>query len=259
MGIYSPQGRVAATGYTLGPGSLLPTDGPSAVYVPASAADWTTLGITAPNYQWNCQDTIGTLVAAIGAYDLPTLAGTRLYQQTVTGWTRKFFGWDTRSDTYAVTTDAATTPGASESFAVLAYVGFTVPAGVAQSNIVAAGGDNTSFSMLVSASKRQVQTSLNGAFSTVTGVEYGDDVTVIRPVLFGRNVTAGTATTFTNLETYTTAYAAAALSSATKGWISFNARATTVRGGLLAMWRGAVAEAVLAKATLTTLRWSVPY
>lgn len=237
-------------------------DGPGGVYVPETSDDWTLLGMPAPSYQWGCQDASGSLTPAIGAVSLSTLVGAgRLYQQTVTGWTRKFVGWDNRFDSYFVSTDAATTPGASESFAMLAYVGFTVPDSAARTCLVAAGGDGTSFGIVYSASKRQAQIGLNTVHtSPVSGVDYGSDVNVIRPVLFGRNCTSSTAVGFTNLEQLTTTYASAAVSSATKGWISlFNSRASTIRGGLLCMWRGADAETILQRSTLIKLRWTLPY
>lgn len=75
---------------------LNPTDGPAAdvdatsgKYIPSSAAQFTALGITAPQALWLPGNTTsGDIPDEIGALDL-VAANTPLYQQSVTGWATK--------------------------------------------------------------------------------------------------------------------------------------------------------------------------
>lgn len=71
-------------------------DSTSGWYVPNSASEWTELlagtGLSNPSNLWLCQEASGNLADSIGAV---TLVGeqTPLYQQTVSGWTRKAVGF----------------------------------------------------------------------------------------------------------------------------------------------------------------------
>lgn len=67
------------------------TDGPRNWQIPTSSADLVALGETAIENIWLCQDASGNLVRAVGTIDL-TASGTPVYQQSVTGWTRKAIG-----------------------------------------------------------------------------------------------------------------------------------------------------------------------
>jgi hypothetical protein len=92
------------TGLAIGIGAdTLPTsdplatvtrDGTSGIYVPANAAEWSTLiaakslSISAPNSLWLSQEASGNLSDSIGSLAM-TAGSTPSYQQAVTGWSRK--------------------------------------------------------------------------------------------------------------------------------------------------------------------------
>lgn len=84
----------------LGPASLVgegidtsasigvPKDGPGNVYLPGSAANFTSLGLVVPDSLWLCQEASGNLADSIGAVPL-TANAAPAYQQAVTGWAAK--------------------------------------------------------------------------------------------------------------------------------------------------------------------------
>lgn len=78
------------------------TDGPGGVFVPISSANFTELGLAAPNHLFLCQETSGNLQAVIGGdvSGLAPVGSGHLYNQSVSGWTRKFVGLPDASDVY---------------------------------------------------------------------------------------------------------------------------------------------------------------
>lgn len=71
-----------------GPPPVAPFDGPNSWYVPATAGDWTALGITAPGSYWGFQEAAGSIVdLGAGGLDLAAV-GTVGYQAAVAGWSR---------------------------------------------------------------------------------------------------------------------------------------------------------------------------
>ncbi len=75
------------------------TDATSGKAVPESSAEWSnfiaanSLTLATPNYLHLCQEASGNLADSIGSLTL-TAQNTPLYQQSVTGWTRKGIGGD---------------------------------------------------------------------------------------------------------------------------------------------------------------------
>jgi PKD repeat protein len=97
-------------------------DGPSNWYVPQTAAQFTALGLAAPDWLYLCQEASGDLAPTIGAISLVAAGTGHLYQQSVTGWTRKFVGLDGATSGQAWrTTNAALDVGTNESFAMVVY------------------------------------------------------------------------------------------------------------------------------------------
>lgn len=74
-------------------------DATSGIAVPASATEWSAfiaakgLSISVPSSLWLMQESSGNLSDSIGSLTL-TANGTPLYQQSVTGWTRKGVGFN---------------------------------------------------------------------------------------------------------------------------------------------------------------------
>jgi uncharacterized repeat protein (TIGR01451 family) len=70
--------------------NLVSKDGTSGIYTPATAAEWTNLGLTAPDLLWLMQEASGTLAETITGTVSLASSGTGLsYQNAVTGWSRK--------------------------------------------------------------------------------------------------------------------------------------------------------------------------
>jgi hypothetical protein len=239
--------------------ALAPTDGPAAVYRPESADHWTALGLPAPSFQWNCQEASGNLATAIGSATLTANGAGHLYQQSVTGWTAKFVGLDGSAHRF-ITTNAALDLDASESYAWLYYAAATAATG---SNRYLATQADAAFGLrLIDAAHGSVPGTPYAACGTTVaaGAANHSNIAVVRPYLIGRNCTASAARCFTNLEqvnpTYT-ANASAATSAKALGEGSSSSLAS--RFTMVAAWFGADAETILAKTTLTTLGWSLPY
>jgi len=80
--------------------TLWTVDATSLKAAPADATEWTalvsdaSLVVGAPEHLWLFQDASGNLAAAVGGKTL-TMTGTPLYQQSETGWARKFIGSNT--------------------------------------------------------------------------------------------------------------------------------------------------------------------
>lgn len=69
------------------------TDATSGKYVPSTAGQFTALGLAVPSHLWLLQEASGNAADTIGSCTL-TPANSPLYQQTVTGWTRKGIGFN---------------------------------------------------------------------------------------------------------------------------------------------------------------------
>lgn len=230
----------------------VPTDGPGRVYLPANAQDWVDLGLVAPAYQWNLQDTSGGPVAAIGAKNLTTANSGHLYDQAVAGWTAKFLGFADGADGSFYSTDAVFDIATDESVCWLAYLGF----------VTATLGRT----VLVPGNAIQIECGTAG-LNTVRG-RFGGGATegtaaytsqnTVRPFLLGRNCSTLAARLFTSLEQINPVYSGIT-STGDHGFGGLGGFAPTMRVCRLAMWRGADAETILAKTTLQTLRWSLPY
>lgn len=101
---------VALCGDDAGPSDAAPPsaylDPTSGIYVPQSPAEWASLGNPAPDHIWLVQEASGTLTDSVGAAHLGGV-GTRLYQQTVPGWTTKAIGTTYTTTGYWYSTDAS--------------------------------------------------------------------------------------------------------------------------------------------------------
>lgn len=103
-------GKVSVFSKTVTP--TITTDGPNSVYMPASVADWTAVGITAPQHSWRFGMAAGDATDSIGAMTL-TANAIAEYLKAVVGWTRTGARFDsTVSQRFRTTTgpDSAVTP-----------------------------------------------------------------------------------------------------------------------------------------------------
>jgi hypothetical protein len=235
------------------PPETVGTDGPGAVYVPETAADWALLGLPAPLAQWNCQETSGNLAAAIGTPVL-TANGTPLYAQAVAGWTRTFVGTtDATASQRFHTTDAALDVAAGQSVAMLVYMSVGLAASTRRLFVV--GGDGNG--CRIAATTGFLLSTHNT--TNATGASNLKD-SLVRPYIWYRNATTDVSGTMSTLEHLLGTHSELALTGVARGLgpASTNT-AATARYGLAAYWVGANAETIAAKATLTTLGWTVAW
>lgn len=107
-------------------GVVLTRDATSNKVVPASASEWASIrslaGVTAGacTHIWQMQEASGNLADSIGSNTL-TAFSTPLYQQTITGWTRKAIRLDGTGDAF-FSADAGIGNTATTSHLVFAYI-----------------------------------------------------------------------------------------------------------------------------------------
>jgi hypothetical protein len=248
-----------------------PTDGPvdplasvaqdatSGIYCPANAAQWSALlgvaGIAsgAPASAWLCQEASGNLADSIGAAPLAAVGLSHLYQQTVTGWSRKAMGLNNLNHRFERAGFANT---ATTSVLLLAYVqNLSTPA--ASSGIAGMGTSTTQYgavliagSTTVRARSTNLQDSAANAFGTNT----------VRPVAMLVDVTGSRTRFYTDAFKLSPAYAACAGQLLTLG---APGGGTAISGRYLyaAAFTGAAAELSDAqvKTLLQTLGWTIPW
>jgi hypothetical protein len=235
------------------------SDGPANVYVPLLAADWAQLALPAPGYQWNCQDASGDLVAATGSINLvKSGTGPQVYQQSITGWTRKFVGLNSEASSKGwFTTDTSFTPALSQSFAMLAYV--ATSASISDEYFLVMGGSGNGMKTTSGAGPTFAYSHYLAGSADTSVYTLNNSPTTVRPVMFGRNCATSTKALFTDGFTLGGTFSAAKLASDTKGIFTHSGNGVYARYGLIAVWMGADAEAVLKKSTLTALGWSLSY
>jgi hypothetical protein len=223
-------------------------DGPSNVYVPTSTGDWAQLGLPAPSHQWNCQESSGNLSDAIGSLTL-TAANTPLYQQAVTGWTRKFVGTvDTTASQRFATTDASIDLASGVSVAWLFYASIlATPAATRQ--LVQIAGNTHRIEITNTGVVRAVH---NSVLASMAG-SYAD--AIVRPWIWFRNNGNSTAGLITNLENKSNTFADGSTAAANKSLGTSGATVPGARFGLAAYWSGTDAQTIAQSSTLTTLGW----
>lgn len=231
----------------------VPTDGPDKVFLPGTAANWTSLGLPAPSNQWNCQEASGNLIGALGGVDLAAANTGHLFQQSVTGWTAKavgFAGSDTGSWSSA---NAAFAVAEDQSFAMLAYASLNNGGLLALTFLNPRSGSYTIETQL---SDTNILPRFAG--TGISGTINYNNLAVVHPFLIGRNCTTDVARCFTDNEQVNGTFNNAAITSGF-GIGGLGGLAVQSRFVHIAWWKGADAETVLAKSTLTTLRWSLSY
>lgn len=228
-------------------------DGPSsAIYVPQSSADFTALSVTVPDSLWLCQEASGNLSDSIGAVTL-TANGSPLYQQTVTGWTRKGLGFNETANQRFSVGAGTYNPGTSSSAVLFYYRHSLSTTGVRYAWTLGSASGNSLYARINAAGTAAIN-----CIGNVTSGTYNYQEDVVHPFLFVYNRTAGRVRIYTDQEQINGTYGSGVLD-ATKGLGAGSG--TSVDGEILwaCQWYGAGAEAVDAKTTLSALGWTLAY
>lgn len=235
-------------------GPDVPTDGPSsAIYVPQNSQDFTDLGLPVPDFLWLCQEASGNLDPAIGNATVTMNANaTPLYQQSVTGWTRKFVGTaDGTAGQRFGSTSALLNVSAGQSVAFLAYASVASAGTRRFLARPAANGVRVTSAGLIN--------SMHNSVSAAGAVDH-NSLTTVHPWLWYRNATTNASGTMTDLEHVVGTHDESAISAVL---LCLGADSTNLppdgRYGWAAYWIGANAETIAAKATLQTLGWAVAW
>jgi len=240
-------GTVATGGVT--------TDGPASVFVPLSAADWVTLGLPAPLVQWGCQDASGALAVAFGASAPLAAVGTgHLYQQSISGWTRKFVGLVVDSTNQAFHyAGSALDIAASESFAWLVYA--AVQDGSTTRPIIRFSTNAVAMNLR---SDGRLSVVWSGGNNDTTGPDHAG-ITTVRPYLFYRRSGPNQVGAYTSIRDFTGFYSSTANAGGSKGLGTESGSGLELRCCLAAFWRGTDANTIAAtnRSTLATLGWTV--
>lgn len=169
--------------------------------VPATAAQWSafrtanSLSIATPDYLHLCQEAAGNLADSIGALTLTAL-NAPLYQQAVTGWTRKGVTGSQASQQRFM---SATGPNPSTtSIARFAYVQFNTLDGTPRQIMGNGASDDVSVSCYLSGGTTNRMRYREGA--NITDTSAGNHYTGVHPILLLSDVTGSRARLYTDLE-----------------------------------------------------------
>lgn len=257
----------SAIGETLGPrvglvrGSaaavVADRDATSNIYVPSTSAQWTALGLTAPNSLWLCQEASGNLADSIGALTL-TATTTPTYQQTATGWTRVGVGLDDNTADRFVAGAAVGPDPTTTSTLWLYYTVLRVEATTARiiGGATRSSSSTTNARLVLSPSAGTNRLSVNCNGVSATGS--ADHAVGTHAFAFRYDRTNSAVVGYSELEKITGTYAAGVVDG-DKG-IGGNTSADAVFV-YAAMWSGAAAEKSDAqiKSMLQTLGWTIAW
>jgi hypothetical protein len=230
--------RAAHYGSAPASGVAWSLDATSGQAVPADATEWAafiaanSLTIAAPTNLYLCQEASGNLADSIGALTLAA-ANTPLYQQAVTGWTRKGVGFNGGTAQHFANTGypAANT---SSRFILMYWSGLTA-APLAGGTMLTHGTNITAIGV-----SQNITTGRARYRNGATIVDTTAAVTAT-PIAFLHNIDTSAARLYTNAQKLSPAYAAAA---GTNLYIGAQSGASILTGTLyyLAIWSGAAAE-----------------
>lgn len=216
--------------------AAVPQDGPNSWYVPASAADFTARGVTAPTSLWLCQQASGNLSDSIGANTL-TAAGTVLYQQALpASWTRKGVGMATGTGRrFAMASGVGPNPGTT-SMLWLWYVQLTAAPAAARSVVVTSdNANNMEARVTTTPAYRCTCATVDGTGASNAGT------TLIRAVAFQLDRANSVAKVYTDQEVISTTYSSA-VADGNKGIGASGIAAASALYGWGCLWTGADAE-----------------
>jgi hypothetical protein len=237
-------------------GGALPysVDATSGQAVPATSAEWTAfiarkgLTISAPTHLYLCQEASGNLADSIGALTL-TASATPLYQQAVTGWTRKGVGFNGGTAQHFGNTGYPN--AATSSTFVMMYLDGLTAAPLSGGTLLTHGTNITAIGV------SQVATSGKARYRNGGTIVDTTAAVTATPIAFLHNIATSTARLYTNAQKLSPAYAAAA---GTNLYVGAQSGASILTGTLyyLAIWSGTDGEVSDAQvlALHTALGWS---
>lgn len=174
-------------------------DATSAVYCPASSAEFLNLGLAPADNIWLCQETTGTLADSAGTAALSPILSP-VYSQVIPGWTRKAVAWhDGVADGFSTVTGVPNI--ATTGYGVMLYaVNANVPA--SSRAVITMGTATTVAVQLTTDPFYQAKDGLSTANGTVNP---GSNV---RPIYLQYNFVASNVTVYTDSEVITTTFGA---------------------------------------------------
>lgn len=180
--------------------NFIARDATSGIYVPASATEWTnfrsynSLSAANPNSLWLCQESSGNIADSIGSLTL-NASSTPLYQQTVTGWSRKAVGMDSANDCFRQL--AGTGPDISTTSQTWLTI-FFIPSAPAGARDIIGSGNCTC----------QIDSSGRGAIKVISTSTFGTTniTNTVTPFAFKYDRTGGTAKVFNSSDKVTGTY-----------------------------------------------------
>ena len=232
-------------------------DGPSgSILVPMTGASFSAATGRTPTHAYTCQEASGNLIDQVGAVNL-VAAGTPLYQQTVSGWTRKGVGFnETVNQRFSVSAgtgwNATVTP-----VAILAYFTVRTPAAMRNVIILSDAGAAACSCML---------NGVTGLLRTQCAATTNDGVTdhrdsAVHAGLLTLDIAGTTTNRYTDLEKDNGTFAAGVLDGI-KG-IGALSGLNSHLGEVLALWVFEGTDAQFsdaqAKSMLQALGWSPPW
>src|SRR6188508_2045894 len=230
-------------------------DGPDSVYVPLTTSDFSALNLAAPTFLWPCQDTSGDLVATVGSNLTNQGAGTHVFQQSISGWTRKAVGSanDNEITNWRFGAGNGPIPSSSNSVAWLGYFYFpSLPASNRICFNLASQANAQGVNLLTTGVLRANATGgdVDGTYNHVDGR--------VHPVVMAYNRATSTFTVFSDKERINGTFTSTP-SDSNKGIGSTGVAATCVYRCLwLAAFQGTNAEQDW-PAYLRRLGWSLDY
>lgn len=245
--------------------NLVSKDATSGILVPNSSTEWTNfvayhvaLGTTnfpniAPGFLWLCQEASSNLSDSIGGVTL-TANNTPLYQQTVTGWTRKAVGTADGTSGQRFASTSASLPDLSVTSALLiSYIAITAtPGGVR--GVTEMGTTVTEARVTTTPAARLI----SGA-NTATGANTLN--TGVKPWSNRFNQTADTNSLFTDTEKITPTFGATVTGKSLKLGATAGAAPSAARylyAVLFTSTNAEISDAQL-KALLQALGWTITF
>lgn len=248
--------RLGGAGWTI--------DAASSKGTPASAAELNAMfaraGLSiAASGLYLMQEASGNMLDSIGTAPLVAAGTTRNYQQSVTGWTRKFItnsadgGTSTWSSTDASLPDLSTT-----SFAMLAYVLMPTAAPAAARNLIAMAGSGAGRAD-ASLTTGPVVRGLSTTTNITNGTSNPVGASTVRPIVLMSDKTNSRARVYTDQDKISPTFGAVTGKALTLGSNSGGAIAGGYGWGFTLF--GAAAERTDAqwKSILQTLNWTIPW
>lgn len=235
-------------------GVTVAKDGPSSVYVPGSAADFTALSITPANSLWKCQEASGNLADSIGALTL-TASGTVGYATSVPGWTRKGVTMnDGTSGGFRAASGVGPNPATTSSL----WLGYVSVTAAAANRAIMGVTDGATFF------RAQAQTTgkvLRANVSNLSTADGATDITALGviPIAILYDVTNSRAALYSRTEKLVPTYSGAV--DGNKGFGLSTLLPPAMSLVWACMWSGANAEIndAAVKTRLTSLGWVVTW